>query len=347
MKKFDHLQTTLPLTRRTLLQAGAGASVTGFLVGSGLEAYAADVTQITVTGAAKGSNAGRALAAVAEAVNQNSKTVRATNRESGGFIDGTRLVAANRVQVAMSSGPTVDFWQRKLPPFVRDTASRDTLRGIGPSGDAILQIAVLKDGSVKTFMDLKGKRVSFGPSGSNSSWMIGFALKAAGILDTVRKDSLNWSDGATNVVDHKLDAFGIPNPIGSPAILQASYSAPIRILSIPDNVIKAFSDLSPGFFKETINPGTVYKGMENTPFSSVVYMSMLVSNKNVPDDVVYEVTRWTYDPKNYDLLTNIAVGWKSGLAQAKSDKFLKLMKAGGLKIHPGAARYWKERGFKV
>jgi hypothetical protein len=40
----------------------------------------AAVTQISVTGAGKGANAYRAMAAVAEAVNQNSKTVQATNR---------------------------------------------------------------------------------------------------------------------------------------------------------------------------------------------------------------------------------------------------------------------------
>ena len=148
---------------------------------------AADVTQITVTGAGKGANAFRAMAAVAEAVNQTSKTVQATNRESGGFVEGTRLVAANRVQIAMTSGPFVDFWQRKLSPFDRDTIPRDTIRGMGPHGDAPLQIAVLKDSDIKTFMDLKGKRVNLGPKGSNSYWMIEFSLREAGILDTVRK----------------------------------------------------------------------------------------------------------------------------------------------------------------
>lgn len=350
MNKIIDQQTTSilqSLTRRGLLQTGAGAAAACLIAGSGSPADAAGVTQITVTGAAKGSNAGRALAAVAEAVNRQSKTVQATERESGGFVDGTRLVAANRVQVAMSSGPFVDYWQRKLPPFQRDPGPRDTIRGIGPSGDAIFQMVVLKDSSIKTFMDLKGKRVSFGPVGSNSYWMIGYALKAAGILDTVHKDALNWTDGATNLVDHKLDAFGIPNPIGAPAILQASYSAPIRILSLPDNVIKAFTDQSPGYFKDSVNPGAAYKGMENTPFTTVVYMSMLVSNIHVPEDVVYEVTRIIYDPKNYDLLTNIAVGWKSGLAQAKSGKFIRLMEQAGIKLHPGAARYWKEKGYQV
>lgn len=310
------------------------------------EPWAAGVTQITVTGAGKGSNAGRALAAVAEVVNQNSKTVQATNRDSGGFVDGTRLTASNRVQVCMSSGPHVDFWQRKMDPFARDTGPRDTLRGVGPSGDALFQIVVLKDSPIKSVMDLKGKRVSFGPAGSNSYWTFEFLFKGAGIMDTVRKDTLNWTDGATQLVDRKIDAFGIPNPIGSPAILQASYSAPIRILDIPDNLIQKFIDYSPGYYKETTNPGTMYKGMENTPFTTVVYMSMLIANRDVPDDIVYEVTKHTYDPKNHDFMTNIAVGWKTGLAAAKDPKFIKTMKLTGMKMHPGAMRYWKERGFK-
>ena len=331
--------------RKSVYLAGMALLAAGLLMA--VELKAADVTQITVTGAGKGANAYRALAAVAEVVNQNSKTVQATNRESGGFVEGTRLVAGNRVQIAMSSGPFADFWQRKLTPFERDTGPRDSLRGVGPSGDSILQIAVLKDSDIKTFMDLKGKRVSLGPKGSNAYWMIEFALKAAGILDTVRKDSLNWNDAATYMIDHKLDAFGIPNPIGAPAILQASYSAPLRILTLPDAVIQKFVDFSPGYYKDIINPGTLYKGMENQTFTSVVYMSMLVANKDVPADVVYEVTRHSYDPKNHDTMVNIAVGWKSGLEQAKNPKFIEVMKLCGMNLHPGAARYWKEKGFKV
>jgi TRAP transporter TAXI family solute receptor len=308
---------------------------------------AGELTQITITGAGKGANAFRAMAAVAEAVNKTSTWLRATNRESGGFVEGTRLCAANRVQVAMSSGPFVDFWQRKISPFDRDTGPRDQLRGMGPTTDAPLQIAVLKDSNIKTFMDLKGKRINLGPKGSNSAWMITFALKEAGIFDTVRKDSLKWTDAANYLLDHKLDAFGIPNPLGAPAILQASYSAPIRILSLPDSVIQKFLAYSAGYYKDTINCGTVYKGMENQSFTSVNYMAMLIANKDVSDKIVYEVTRSTYDPKNADLLINIAIGWKTGLAQAKSPKFIEVMKQTGMKIHPGAAKYWKEKGYKV
>jgi TRAP-type uncharacterized transport system substrate-binding protein len=87
--------------------------------------------------------------------------------------------------------------------------------------------------------------------------------------------------------------------------------------------------------------------MENQSFTTVSYMPLIVTNKDVPDDVVYEVTRQTYDPKNHDLMVNIAIGWKEGFELAKSPKFIEVMKGIGMKLHPGAARYWKERGFKV
>ena len=112
-------------------------------------------------------------------------------------------------------------------------------------------------------------------------------------------------------------------------------------------MIQKFIDYSPGYYKDTINCGTMYKGMENQTFTTVNYMPLIVAHKDVPDAIVYEVTRHTYDPKNHDLMVNIAVGWKLGLEQAKRPKFLEIMKLCGLKLHPGAARYWKEKGFKV
>jgi len=87
--------------------------------------------------------------------------------------------------------------------------------------------------------------------------------------------------------------------------------------------------------------------MENQSFTTVNYMALLIAHKDVPDDVVYEVSRCTYDPKNYDLMVNMAIGWKVGLQLTKEPKFLEVMKKSGTKIHPGAAKYWKEKGFKV
>jgi TRAP-type uncharacterized transport system substrate-binding protein len=87
--------------------------------------------------------------------------------------------------------------------------------------------------------------------------------------------------------------------------------------------------------------------MENQSFTSVAYAVMLVAHKDVPGDIIYEVVRHTYDPKNRNLMVSIAKGWEGGLELAKNPEWLERMKTAGVKLHPGAARYWKEKGFKV
>jgi TRAP-type uncharacterized transport system substrate-binding protein len=74
---------------------------------------------------------------------------------------------------------------------------------------------------------------------------------------------------------------------------------------------------------------------------------MIVAHKDVPGDIVYELVRHAYDPKNRQLMVSIAKGWEEGLDRAKNQEWLERMKAAGVKIHPGAARFWRERGLKV
>ncbi len=40
-------------------------------------------------------------------------------------------------------------------------------------------------------------------------------------------------------------------------------------------------------------------------------------------------------------------GGVTGLAAARDPKFIRTMQLTGMKMHPGAIRYWKERGFKL
>lgn len=306
----------------------------------------AAVTQITIVGAGKGAGAFRQAGAVAEVVNKNSKTLNITNQETAGFVANTRMIAGGRVELAMTNGVFVDFIQRQQKPFDTEKKPATNLRGIGPMSGSWLQIVVLADSPFKSLMDLKGKRVSMGPKGSSSDFMITTAFKAIGILDSLRKDYLKWDDAANYMVDGKLDSFGIPNPIPGPAILQAAQSRPITVLDLPAPVIKEFTDLSKGYYEDVADM-SVYEGMKGKKIKTIAYKVFLVAHDKVPADVVYEVTKHFFDAKNREFILNVYRPLKDGLDTAQNDGFLKQMKAFNLKVHPGAARYWKERGFNV
>ena len=308
------------------------------------QAYAA--TNITIVGASKGAGAFRMAAGLAEAVNKTSKTVNVTNRESKGFVANTRLVAKGRSEIGMTNGIFVDFIQRKHKPFHKGKAMK-TIRGIGPVSTSWFQVTTFHKSGIKSYYDLAGKRVNMGPRGSSTLFMLKFITDNIGITDKIRKDYMGWAAAATNMIDGKIDAFGIPNPVPSPSILRASRSGPLRILSVPDKVRDKFVAMSSGYYKAN-KDASAYQGMKGKKFKTVAYTIFAVANEKVPNDVIYEVTSRVYDKANRDFLINVFKGWKIGLDFAStSGEFIKQMGNFNMALHPGAARYWKAKGYKT
>ena len=322
-----------------------GVAAALILAGMFASAGAEAATQVTIVGAGKGAGAFRQAGGVTEVVNKESKTVNMTNQETAGFVANTRMIAAGRVEFALTNGVFVDAIQRKMHPFAKDKAAAN-LRGVGPMPSSWLQIAVLKDSGIMKVEDLKGKRFSMGPKGSNSVYMQEIVFKAMGIYDSIRKDYLKWEDAANYMVDGKLDAWGIPNPIPGPALLQAAQSRPIRILDIPEKALDEFIKISKAYYKDVADM-SVYRGMEGKKARTIAYRQLIVAHDKVPADVVYEVTRQFYNPKNRDFIVSVYRPLRDALDAAKTDQFIKEMKSFGLKLHPGAARYWKELKYNV
>jgi len=309
-------------------------------------AFSAEMTHLTIVGAGKGAGAFREAGTIAETVNKNSKTINITNQESPGFVANTRMIANGRVELALSNGVFVDYIQRKLKPFHTEKKPATTIRGLGPGTASWFQIVVLKDSGITALSQLKGKRISLGPKGSNSAYMMEIALKETGIFDSVRKDYLKWTDAANYMIDGKLDSFGIPNPIPSPSVLQAATSRPITVLDVPDKVIKKFMSQSKGYFEDTPD-FSAYDGMKGKKAKTVAYGVFYLVDEKVPADAVYEICKIFYDPKNRDFILSMYKNLRISLDRSQNDVFLKQMKGFNLKLHPGAARYWKERGYAV
>ncbi len=316
------------------------ALASAFMVGMAGSALAAD--QVTIVGAGPGAGAYQMAGAMAEAVNRfEGSDVVMTNRASQGFVANTRMVETGGTDFALTNGIFVYFAQNSEGPFTEMKATN--ILGVGPVSTSWFQMAVPAEGGAKTYMDLKGKRVSFGPKGSSTVFMTDTIFEQLGIIDDINKEYMRWDQGATALVDGNIDGFSIPNPVPSPSILQASASMPVRILSVPNDVIEHFVSLNPGYYRSTVPAGS-YPGMEDESFETVAYTIFVTANASVSDDVVYRVTKATYDPVSHDFLVNAFKGWAIGLKETESDDFIRQMDSFGMKLHPGAEKYWKERG---
>lgn len=322
--------------------AGARTIALSAAILAGFTASALAADQVTVVGAGPGAGAYQMAGAMAEAVNRfEGSDIVMTNRASQGFVANTRMVETGGTDFALTNGIFVYFAQNGEAPFEEMKSTK--IRGVGPVSTSWFQMAVPAEDGAKTYMDLKGKRVSFGPKGSSTVFMTDTIFEQLGIIDEMNKEYMRWDQGATALVDGNIDGFSIPNPVPSPSILQASASMPVRILSVPSEVIDHFVNLNPGYYRSTVPAGS-YPGMEDESFETVAYTIFVTANSGVSDDVVYRVTKATYDQASHDFLVNAFKGWSIGLKASAESGFLDQMSSFGLKLHPGAERYWKERG---
>ena len=108
-------------------------------------------------------------------------------------------------------------------------------------------------------------------------------------------------------------------------------------------MIQHFIDYNPGYYRDTVPAGS-YAGMEDKEFETIAYTIFVTANASLSDDLVYKVTKATYDDASHDFLINAFGSWRIGLKASESADFIDQMKGFGLELHPGAARYWKERG---
>lgn len=303
-------------------------------------AVAAD--QVTIVGSGPGAGAFQLAGAMAEAVNRTDGIdVVMTNRASPGFVANTRMVETGGTDFALTNGTFVYSSQNSLAPFTEMKA--ENIRGVGPVSTSWFHMTVPKDSGIESYEQLEGKRVNYAQKGSNTEFMTRTIFDQMGISDSISKEYMRWDQAATSMIDGSIHAFSIPNPVPSPSVLQASASTPVRILSLPDEIIEHFVELNPGYYRATVPPGS-YPGMEDEPFETVAYSIFVTANADLPDDLVYKVTKATYDDASHDFLVNAFKAWNIGLTASKDSAFLDQMKSFGLQLHPGAERYWKERG---
>lgn len=319
--------------------AATAAIAAATSIGMSGSAIAADAA--TIVGAGPGAGAYQMAGALAENANRLKLNITMTNRASKGFVANTRMVEVGGADFALTNGIFVFSAQNSMKPFTEMKATN--IRGVGPVTTSWFQMAVVKSSGITSYMDLKGKRVNYAAKGSNTEFMTRNIFEQLGIADSIKKEYMRWDQAATSMTDGNIAAFGIPNPVPSPSILQASASAPLRILPLPEKAIKYFTESNPGYYRDTVPAGS-YKGMEKDSFDTVAYTIFVTTNAKVSDDIVYKVTKATYDDSSRQFMVNAYKSWSIGLDASKKDAFIGQMAGFGLELHPGAARYWKERG---
>ena len=174
------------------------------------------------------------------------------------------------------------------PPFKQKMTNMRQLANLYPQ---YFQIVVLEDGGIKTVPDLKGKSIAPGPKGQTGEFAARQVLEIYGLSykDVSKVHHVGYSDTVALMKDGHCDGWLLNTTIPAATIMDLAASRKIRLISLPDDKVKAMQKLNSGYIPRVIPKGT-YEGVDYDVQSFGFFTHLIISAK-LPDDLVYKITR--------------------------------------------------------
>ena len=210
---------------------------------------------------------------------------------------------------------------------------RDKIRHIATIYPNYIQIVASKESGIKSLADLKGKRVSVGAPKSGTELNARAILKAAGISyqDLGKVEYLPFGESVDLMKNRQLDATLQSAGLGVASIKDLATALEITVVPVPADIVEKAGD--PSYINLTIPAGT-YTGMAADVITAATG-NALVTSSEVDDETVYKMTKAVWE--NLDALI-------AAHATARQIKLDPSVTKSTAPLHPGAARYYKEKG---
>lgn len=258
----------------------------------------------------------------------NAKTqVQATKAS----VENLNLLEQGRGEIAFTLGDSLKAaWEGDAEAGFK--AKLGKLRTIGAIYPNYIQIVATADSGIKTLADLKGKSLSVGAPKSGTELNSRAILKAAGMTykDIGKVEYLPFAESVDLMKNRQLAATLQSAGLGVASLKDLSNSSEINVVAVPKETV---DKIGPPFVAVTI-PANTYKGQDkDVPTAAVV--NYLVTSSAVSDDLAYQMTKLVFES-----LPELATAHAAG-----RDIKLETAAAGSpVPLHPGAIRYYKEKG---
>ncbi len=185
---------------------------------------------------------------------------------------------------------------------------------------------------MKTLADLKGKGLSVGAAKSGTELNTRAILAAAGMSykDMGKLEYLPFAESVELMKNRQLDSTLQSAGLGVASIRDLATTNDVTVVAIPADIVKK---IGAPYVPVTI-PANTYKG-QTAPVETAAVVNFLVTHEGVSYDLVYQMTKAMFE--NLGQMV-------SSHAAAKDIKLEAALTGMPIPLHPGAARYYKEKG---
>ena len=318
--------------------SGTTAATSGAASGETKKEAAGGTKYISIATSSSGGAFSIIGTAMSDIINKNVPGVSANIEITGGSSENILLAENGNVELAMTASDVLALALEGKGSFEGKQVPKEDILGVMGGHLTTMQVYVLKDGNIKSFTDLKDKKIAVGPAGS----VAGDAMKT--VMDAygyeINKDwtpeYLAHGDGAEALTDGNVDAVCIMSTLPASPVATAAASKEITLLDMDQEQFDKIMAECPYYIPAKIE-ANVYNGQDKPVENTFGSVSVMVANKDVPEEEIYQMVKSLFE--NNDVLV---------AAYPQCDEWSVENATRGLEglldMHPGTIKYLKEIG---
>ncbi|RVP10145.1 TAXI family TRAP transporter solute-binding subunit [Sinorhizobium meliloti] len=257
--------------------------------------------------------------------------VRTQVQATKASVENLNLLQQGRGEIAFSLGDSVKLaWEGNTDAGFK--APLDKLRGIAAIYPNYIQIMASKESGIKTVADLKGRSLSVGAPKSGTELNARAILAAAGMSydDLGKTEYLPFAESVELMKNRQLDATLQSAGLGVSSFKDLATSLDVQMVAVPEEIA---TKLGAPYIAATVPAGT-YQG-QDSDVQTVAVVNFLVTHSEVSDETAYQMTKQLFE--NIPALT-------AAHKAAENIRIEDAVKGMPIPLHPGAERYYKEKG---
>lgn len=301
----------------------------------GGEKDSADPTRISFASGGTSGTYYPIASAISNLWNANVEGLTADVTATGASAENLNLIKNDNAEVALVQNDVMYYAYTATESF-SDVDKNESFLTLGTVYPEVVQLVVAGNSGIESLADLKGKAVSIGDLGSGVESNAKQILAAAGIsLDEITVRNLGFGESANGIKDKTLDAAFVTAGTPTTAVTELAATNDIKILSLDQDVIDTLC-AEYGYYTPFTIPADVYG--TDADANTIAVKATIVVKADLSEDLVYEMTKSLFE--NLDVVADAH-------AKGKEMSLEGAIEGVSVPLHPGAAKYYEEKGLNI
>ncbi|HEX7124692.1 MAG TPA: TAXI family TRAP transporter solute-binding subunit [Thermodesulfobacteriota bacterium] len=271
---------------------------------------------------------------LAQLLSNQVKDLVATAQAGNASVANILLVGRGEIESAFAQND-VAYWAYTgtgLEPFRGRPVGN--IRHVASLYPEHVQLVATRASGIRSVRDLAGRRVVLGARGSGNVVEAEAILEAYGMSPSdLEAVYAGHSEGVSRIEDGQADAMFVVAGFPTAALVDLAAGTDVVIVPLDDDAVRRLAARS-RFFTPAVVPAGTYRG-QTQDVRTVAVMATWIVDERVPADLVYEMTKALWAKR--DVLEAVH-------PKGREVRLETALAGMAIPPHPGAERYYRERG---